>query len=128
TRHSVPTRRSSDLDYPILKVKLGTGRDREIITAIREVTGKAIRVDANEGWESLDEAKRQITFLADQNIELVEQPMPASMSAEMKQLKRWSPLPLMADESFKGDEDLNEVAQSFHGINIKLSKMGSLTK
>src|SRR5699024_9606172 len=115
-------------DYPILKVKLGTGRDREIITAIREVTGKAIRVDANEGWESLDEAKRQITFLADQNIELVEQPMPASMSAEMKQLKRWSPLPLMADESFKGDEDLNEVAQSFHGINIKLSKMGSLTK
>src|SRR5699024_1382540 len=88
--------------YPILKVKLGTEHDRKIITGIREITGKAIRVDANEGWESLDEAKRQVSFLADQNIELVEQPMPASMKAEMEQLKQWSPLPLMADESFKG--------------------------
>lgn len=114
--------------YPILKVKLGTDRDRTIIKAIREVTDKPIRVDANEGWGELDTAKEQISFLADQNIELVEQPMPAASHAEIAELKKWSPLPLMADESFKGDENLDEIAESFDGINIKLMKIGSLVK
>jgi len=114
--------------YPILKVKLGAKRDRMIINAIREVTDKPIRVDANEGWTTLDEAKQQISFLADQNIELVEQPMPSSMLQEIIELKKWSPLPLIADESFKGDEDLNHIADAFDGINIKLSKIGSLAK
>lgn len=114
--------------YPILKVKLGTGQDHDIIKAIREITDKPIRVDANEGWKSLDEAKEQISFLADQDIEIVEQPMPSAMTDKMKTLKRWSPLPLMADESFKGDEDLDEIAEAFHGINIKLMKIGSLIK
>ncbi|MCW9708592.1 dipeptide epimerase [Fodinibius salsisoli] len=115
-------------DYPILKVKLGTDRDREIIKAIREVTDKPIRVDANEGWTTLQEAKDQISFLAEQDIELVEQPMPAAMHRAMTELKAWSPLPLMADESFKGDENLDQVATEFDGINIKLSKIGSLVK
>jgi len=115
-------------EYPILKVKLGTDRDRKIIRAIREITDKPIRVDANEGWETLDVAKEQITFLADQNIELVEQPMPAAMHDKMTELKQWSPLPLMADESFKGNENLDKTAEAFHGINIKLMKIGSLVK
>jgi L-alanine-DL-glutamate epimerase-like enolase superfamily enzyme len=115
-------------EYPILKVKLGTDRDREIIQAIREITDKPIRVDANEGWTSVEEAQQQISFLAEQNIEIVEQPMPSSMNTEMKKLKQWSPLPLMADESFKGDEDLDEIAEYFDGINIKLAKIGSLVK
>jgi len=37
--------------YKILKVKLGTDHDREIIKAIRALTDKPIRVDANEGWD-----------------------------------------------------------------------------
>ena len=114
--------------YPVLKVKLGTDRDREIIKGIREITDKPIRVDANEGWTSLEEAQKQITFLAEQDIAIVEQPMPAAMNQEMEMLKQWSPLPLMADESFKGGESLEEVAQSFHIINIKLSKIGSMVK
>ena len=115
-------------EYPILKVKLGTDRDREIINAIRKVTDKPIRVDANEGWADLKTAKQQISFLADQNIELVEQPMPSAMHDQMTELNDWSPLPLMADESFKGDENLDRVARAFDGINIKLMKMGSLVK
>ena len=114
--------------YPVLKVKLGTDRDREIIEGIRAITDKPIRVDANEGWTSLEEAQEQITFLAEQDIAIVEQPMPAAMTKEMQMLKQWSPLPLMADESFKGSESLDEVAQSFHIINIKLSKIGSMVK
>jgi L-Ala-D/L-Glu epimerase len=36
--------------YPILKVKLGTDRDLEILQALREVTDREIRVDANCAW------------------------------------------------------------------------------
>lgn len=116
-------------DSPIMKVKLGTDRDREIIEGIREVTNKPIRVDANEGWTSLEQAKRQISFLATNNVELVEQAMPASTAKDvLVELKQWSPLPLVADESFKGDEDLDEIHGYYDGINIKLAKIGSLVK
>jgi L-alanine-DL-glutamate epimerase-like enolase superfamily enzyme len=114
--------------YPVYKIKLGTERDREIIEAIREVTDKPLRVDANEGWATLEQAQKEIEFLDTQNVELIEQPMPASEFKLMKQLKEWSPLPLAADESFIGDEDLRQIAQAFHVINIKLMKMGSIMK
>lgn len=114
--------------FPIYKIKLGTGHDRELIKAIREVTDKPLRVDANEGWKTQDQAKREIEFLATQNIELIEQPMPAADFERMRELKQWSPLPLCADESFIGDESLREISEAFHIINIKLMKTGSLAK
>jgi len=115
-------------EYPILKVKLGTGLDRAIIRAIREVTDKPVRVDANEGWKTLQEAKKAVAFLAEQNIELVEQPMPADRYEQMVELKNWSPLPLVADESFTGAGDLQSAARAFDAINIKLMKSGSMVK
>lgn len=116
-------------EFPILKVKLGTERDLEIIKGIRAITSKPIRVDANEGWNTLKQAKHHISFLADHDIELVEQAMPAATDKRiLNELKQWSPLPLMADEGFKGDEDLDEIQSCYDGINIKLSKIGSLVK
>jgi L-alanine-DL-glutamate epimerase-like enolase superfamily enzyme len=114
--------------YPLYKIKLGTEKDREIIEGIRQVTDKPLRVDANEGWETVDQALKEIEFLRSQNVELVEQPMHASMKSELKELKRLSNLPLCADESFTGSENLNEIAETFDIINIKLMKIGSLVK
>ncbi|MEX0721195.1 MAG: dipeptide epimerase [Balneolaceae bacterium] len=115
-------------NYPVYKIKLGTDHDRDLIKAIREVTDKPLRVDANEGWKTIAQAKKEIEFLATQKVELIEQPMPSANIKEMKELKKWSPLPLCADESFIGGEDLNEIAEAFHIINIKLMKIGSLVK
>ncbi|MAL17176.1 MAG: dipeptide epimerase [Balneola sp.] len=114
--------------YPVYKIKLGTDRDREIIEAIRDVTDKPLRVDANEGWTTLEQARKEIEFLSSQNVELIEQPMPAKEFDQMKELKKWSPLPLAADESFIGDENLAQISEAFHIINIKLMKIGSLVK
>lgn len=114
--------------YPNYKIKLGTDHDRNIIQAIRAITDKPIRVDANEGWKTVEQAQTEIEFLATQNVELIEQPMPSVNLEEMTALKKWSPIPLCADESFLGDEDLDEISEAFHVINIKLMKMGSLLK
>ena len=37
-------------EYPVLKVKVGLKTDEETIAAVRSVTKKPLRVDANEGW------------------------------------------------------------------------------
>jgi L-alanine-DL-glutamate epimerase-like enolase superfamily enzyme len=115
-------------DFPLYKVKLGTDRDREIMHALREVTDKPIRVDANEGWTTLDQAVEMMDFLKEQQVEYVEQPMPSDNLEDLKKLKTESPLPVCADESFMGTESLTEIAQAFDIINIKLMKTGSIYK
>ncbi len=113
--------------YPLLKVKLGTDNDKEIIRTIRDVSSKPVLVDANERWESVDQAMEMLRYLENYNVFLVEQPMPASCKKEMMILRRKSSIPLFADESLTGRESLDEIAMQFHGINIKLMKTGAIS-
>ena len=112
--------------YNILKVKLGTpNNDKEIISQIRQYTSKLIRVDANEGW-TLDNAKEMSYWLADRNVEFIEQPFKAKMLNETRMLKEFSPLPLFADENSIVSSDIPEIVDCFDGINIKLMKCGGI--
>ena len=87
--------------YNILKVKLGTpSDDKKIINEIRKFTDKIIRVDANEGWD-FDTAVEMCNWLADQNVEFVEQPFPAKDIEKSEKLTRLSPLDIYADENSK---------------------------
>ncbi len=113
--------------YKILKVKLGTDHDKEIIHAIRAETDKVIRVDANEGWD-LDTAVEMCSWLADNNVEFVEQPLPAEKLEDTAKLKDKSPIPLFADENCLYPGNIPEIAFAFDGINIKLMKCGSMLK
>jgi len=124
----LPDRVREAAPYPVLKIKLGTDRDKEIIRTIRSVTDKPIWVDANEGWKDLETAKDHVRFLADQNVHMIEQPMPSAMKSELAELRKFSPIITMADESFTGRESMDELAACFHGINIKLMKTGSLRR
>ncbi|MCB8931459.1 MAG: hypothetical protein H6535_10215 [Bacteroidia bacterium] len=60
------------------------------------------------------------------NIEFIEQPLPTAMHDAMKILKQHSPFTLIADESFQTIDDLQNMAECFHGINIKLMKCGGV--
>ena len=125
-RHKVNDARA----YPILKLKLGSARDRESFAAVREVAPeKRVRVDANEAWRTKEVALDNIEWLArDGNVELIEQPMPAATPrADLAWLKRRSPLPLFADESCHDALDVDACAEGFHGVNIKLAKTGGLS-
>ncbi len=54
--------------------------------------------------------------------------MPASEWQAMKTVRKETSIPVIADEGFTGKESLEQVAESYSGINIKLMKMGSLVK
>lgn len=112
--------------YPLLKVKLGGDRDEEIITTIRSVTDKPLFVDANEGWRDKREALERIQWLENQDVQIIEQPMPADMLDETGWLREKSTLPIIADESVKTGGDIPVLAKAFDGINIKLMKAGGL--
>lgn len=114
--------------YPLLKVKVGLASDEENVAAIRSVTTKPIRVDANEGWKSVDEAVKKIAWLKTMGVEFVEQPLPAARNAEMKDVKAVSALPLVADESVLHVKDVPSLVGLFDGVNAKLAKCGGITR
>lgn len=122
---TIPEKIKESSDYPILKVKLGTAHDKEIIEIIRGLTDKPVRVDANEGWD-LDTAIEMSNWLQDRGVEFIEQPLPAKDLEAFSVLKGESPLKIFADENVIDSESISRIAHAFHGINIKLSKCGSL--
>jgi L-alanine-DL-glutamate epimerase-like enolase superfamily enzyme len=117
--------------YPVLKLKVGDPRDRENLAALRAAAPKKpLRVDANEGWKTKEEALQMLEWLAatDHNLQFVEQPMPRTTPpADLKWLKARSPLPLFADESCHTMADIARCAEGFHGINVKLVKTGGVS-
>jgi L-alanine-DL-glutamate epimerase-like enolase superfamily enzyme len=113
-------------EYPVLKVKVGVGNEREIIAMLRRHTKKVIRVDANEGWKSREDALETILWLEDQGVEFVEQPMPADRLSDIAWLRERVHIPLIADESLRTAADIPALKEAFDGINIKLMKCGGL--
>jgi len=121
------TRVEAAAAFPILKVKLGTERDLEIVQTIRAVAPTAtIRVDANAAW-SVEQALRLIPQLAELGVELVEQPLAVDDVNGLRQLKAAQlPLLIVADESVKTAADVVRLADAVDGVNIKLMKTGGI--
>ncbi|MEJ7809683.1 MAG: dipeptide epimerase [Gemmatimonadaceae bacterium] len=112
--------------YPVLKVKLGTGRDEKIIRAVRAAApDKTLRVDANAAW-SPKQALGMIEVLAECGVELVEQPVAAHDLEGLRFVRERSALPIIADESCLVAADIPRLAGAVDGINIKLAKCGGL--
>jgi len=112
--------------YPVLKIKVGLDSDEATIAAVRSVTNKPLRVDANEGWTDKEVALRRIQWLATQGVEFVEQPMPADRLDDMRWIHQRSPLPLIADEAVRHASDIPKLLGAFDGVNVKLDKCGGI--
>jgi L-alanine-DL-glutamate epimerase-like enolase superfamily enzyme len=124
----VVARKVRDADaYPILKVKMGSEDDREVLTAVRDTTDRRLWVDANEGWTE-EQALERLPWLFSLGVELVEQPLPADRIDETRALRRKSPLPFFADESVHRAEDIPRLVGAFDGINVKLMKCGGIAE
>ena len=111
--------------FPILKVKLGTDRDIEILRAIREATDKEIRVDANCGW-TVKRTIRMLPVLDEFGVTVLEQPLPPHDHDGLAVISAQADIPVIADESCLTAVDIPPLVGKVDGINIKLAKCGGL--
>jgi L-alanine-DL-glutamate epimerase-like enolase superfamily enzyme len=111
---------------PLLKVKLGSGDDRERIAAVRRAAPRAeLIVDANEGWTG-DNLVQNLAACAAAKVTLIEQPLPEGRDDALSQIKR--PIPVCADESVHDRDSLSALAGKYDAVNVKLDKTGGLTE
>ena len=115
-------------DARAIKVKL-TGEidlDRERVRAIRAARPDVwLGVDANQGFAK-DDLDPLIEFLSAYRVSLLEQPLPRGREADLEGFR--SPIPIAADESALGLDDVPGLVGRFDMINIKLDKCGGLTE
>lgn len=117
-----------------LKVKLGSpeglAADKEHFLAAREASAPfrvGIRVDANGGW-SLADALHMQNWLAERQVDYIEQPLVKGAEDQLPELFRQRVLPIYADESCWFAEDVPKLADRVDGVNLKLMKCGGLTE
>ncbi len=112
--------------YPVLKLKLGAVAIGESIDAIRIARPDAtLLIDANGAWTS-DQLMDIGDSLARNRVALLEQPLPRGGDACLGGLNY--PIPLCADESCQTLVELEQVADHYSTVNIKLDKCGGLTE
>lgn len=116
--------------YKVLKLKLGgqDGQDVARVAAVRKAAPAArLRVDANTAW-TREDAPALCRALSDLGVEMVEQPLAADDLDALVALSRASPVPVYADESCMGPDDVVRLRDRgfVGGVNLKLQKTGGL--
>jgi L-alanine-DL-glutamate epimerase-like enolase superfamily enzyme len=115
----------------VIKIKLGKNakEDVERVRRIREAVGPDIRlrIDANQGW-TYEDALYALGQMGAWDIQFCEQPMRHWNDPLLPQLRKQSPVKIMADESVFDHYDAIRLieAGACDYINIKLAKSGGL--
>ncbi|MBN3520920.1 dipeptide epimerase [Algoriphagus lutimaris] len=115
-----------EVHWPIYKIKLGTSDDLEIVRELRKHTDAIFRIDANCAWTA-DQAIEYSVELQKLGVEFMEQPLGKDDLDGMKEVFKYSKLPVIADESCMVESDVKKCHGLFHGINVKLVKAGGIT-
>jgi muconate cycloisomerase len=112
------------------KLKIGSKTiegDIEAAHAVRRALGPEVKLcaDANGGL-MLDAARRFITEAAGADIQFLEQPLPAHAIGGMAALQGLGLMPIGADESIHGVDDVeaNAARGAIAGLSLKLIKLG----
>ena len=108
----------------------GIEADKEMFSEIyQNVRDEKInlRVDANGGWD-VNETIKMMNWLADRNVEYIEQPLKEGMENELKYIYKNKKLPIYLDESCRFANQIPKWAEFVDGINLKLMKSGGITE
>jgi L-alanine-DL-glutamate epimerase-like enolase superfamily enzyme len=129
-RMSAGARAHRRTGFDTFKVKVG--RDwRADLASLRAVAAAVpdarFRLDANAGFTAGDALALLDAAIADGlTVECFEQPCPADDLTGMAEVAAHSPIPVVADESFRGAGDLARIidARAAQAVNLKLAKLG----
>jgi L-alanine-DL-glutamate epimerase-like enolase superfamily enzyme len=123
--------RIKERGFQVIKVKLGESKEKDVerIRLIREAVGNSIpiRIDANQGWDT-KEAIEILIALAPYNIQHCEEPIPRWNYMELSEVRKQSPIPIMADESCCDHHDAQRLVDlgACDMFNIKLGKSSGI--
>jgi L-alanine-DL-glutamate epimerase-like enolase superfamily enzyme len=122
----VMAQQAKESGHPILKIKLGSEKDEEIVAAICKATDARLRVDANAGW-SRERALYIIPRLAEYGLEFIEQPLAVEDVEGFFWLKeklraQKVDIPIFADETAKTSHDVAKLAGAIDGVVVKTMK------
>lgn len=89
----------------------------------------AVRVDYNQGL-SIEDAPAQVRDVAQFKPDFIEQPVRAHQFGAMARLRQMIDVPLLADESVFGPEDMERAAHEgmCDGVSVKIMKSGGLSR
>ncbi len=89
----------------------------------------SVRVDYNQGL-SIEDAPAQVRDVAQFAPDFIEQPVRAHHFGMMGKLRQMIDVPLLADESVFGPEDMERAAREgiCDGVSVKIMKSGGLTR
>jgi len=115
--------------FQIMKLKggLSAGEDVRRVQAVHAALPHVtLRLDADQGY-SVKQALDVARTLQGQ-LEMLEQPTPASDIEGLRHITERSPVPILADESVVGPASALEIAsrRAAHGLSIKLVTCGGL--
>ena len=103
--------------------------DVERMEAIRQAVGNnlPLRIDANQGWNYIN-ALKALNGMKDLDIEHCEAPIFSGNLLHLQDLRKKSPIPIMADESVFTHKDAFQILSQGCAdlINIKLGKSGGI--
>jgi L-Ala-D/L-Glu epimerase len=117
--------------YPSIKVKLGESKKKDVerIRMIREAVGNEIplRIDANQGW-GVKEAIETLKALKKYDVEHCEEPIAKWNFMRLREVRKNSPIPIMADESCGDAHDAGRLLKlkACDMFNIKVGKAGGI--
>ena len=118
--------------FQLLKIKVNQAGGLDLLREVaRVLPGHALLVDGNEAWPDADSVLRFLeaaAALPGLHIKLLEQPLPAALADDYRYLCPRSNVPLIADESVTDAADFADIAQQFHGVNVKLMKAGGFRR
>lgn len=119
--------------FQVIKVKVGGSKEEDVerIRLIREAIGPAIplRIDANQGWKA-NTAVDILKELAPFHIQHCEEPIPRWDFMKLPEIRKKSPIPIMADESCCDHHDARRLIAlgACDSLNIKLGKSSGFFK
>jgi L-alanine-DL-glutamate epimerase-like enolase superfamily enzyme len=112
--------------FPLLKVKLGFGREEDLLDLLKAETRAVIRADANEGWSVETAVEKMNRYQERYSIEFFEQPLPKSDTEGYRRLKAETGSTVIVDESIVKSKDVFAWAALADGVNIKVMKSGGI--
>jgi L-Ala-D/L-Glu epimerase / N-acetyl-D-glutamate racemase len=117
------------MGFQHVKMKVSGVEDVERVATVRDIVGAAvsIRLDANGAFDPAS-ALPFLHSVEKYDIACMEQPIPRGELASLAELRKASPIPLMADESLVTMEDARNLieAGAVDYFNLRISKCGGL--